>query len=472
MNATDKMAEFVSSTRYEELPDELAREMKRVILDSIGCALLGNATGIRKISVALAEKLGGPGESSIIGTNSKVSCANAAFANGELINSLDFDARSQMGGHDVPTVISSILSLAEKVGASGSDLILAVALGLEISGRIQSGMGDIIAVDPEEGKIPWPEVVGHSAATLGAAAGAGKILGLDKERLANAIAVAGYICPPNTARKFFDTTPVRMSKYGLHGWGAQGGVTASLLAEMGYEGDTDLFEGDHGFWRYIGKNRGEWSTERTLEGIGIKWLTNINYKQYPCGYCIAGALDKFIQIIEKNDLQPEDITSVKAQPHPLVQFNFRTGNKLTSQDDYMANGLYLMACAVHRINTSRWHDQDVKQDPKIKKFMEELDYTVVVDEKDFVRSKSEDPRNYQSRIEVVAKGKTFREEAPHPKGGWFSEELRNTDEELVKKFFDNASKIISPDKARSAAQKILDLEKMEKISDMMNMVTL
>jgi len=59
------------------------------------------------------------------------------------------------------------------------------------------------------------------------------------------------------------------------------GVTAALLAEMGYTGDTDLFEGDYGFWRYTGEQP---KTEAALADLGKNWQAyQMLYKQYPGG---------------------------------------------------------------------------------------------------------------------------------------------------------------------------------------------
>lgn len=286
---TGKFANFVNAIQFNDLPEYVVHEMKRVILDSIGCAILGRSTDRGKIAADLARKLGGPGESTIIGINDKVSCTNAAFANGESMNALDFDAISHVGRHDVPTVVSGILALAESVGASGKDLISSAAIAFEISGRIKLAAGSFSTTGSRNDKIPWPEVSAVAeGASLGVAAGGGKILSLNREKVANAIGIAGYICLPSTMRKFMETTPVRMVKYGPAGWGAQAGVTATLLAERGYTGDTDLFDGEYGFWRYMGKSKGEWNTEmvpKSLESLGTQWFAHqICYKQYPCGY--------------------------------------------------------------------------------------------------------------------------------------------------------------------------------------------
>lgn len=183
-------------------------------------------------------------------------------------------------------------------------------------------------------------------------------------------------------------------------------------------------------------------------------------------------LDKFIQIMEENELRPEDIERVEAQPHPMVQFKFAQANTLRTPDDYGFSAPYLFACAAHKINPARWHDSYVRQDPDIRQYMQWLKprLTVTIDEKDFGLAKLVDPRTFQTRIEVVAKGKSFRLKSPHPKGGWYTEELRNLDEELVKKFTENAQRTLPWDKANKAAQTLLQLEKLENVAHVMDMV--
>lgn len=182
---------------------------------------------------------------------------------------------------------------------------------------------------------------------------------------------------------------------------------------------------------------------------------------------MAGVLDKFIQIIEENDIQPEDVKSITYQAHPVCQFPFETGNKLTTEEDYCFHGGYLLACAANRINPTHWHEPEVKEDPRVKKFMENTEFHLVVDEKDFIMAKRENPNAYQTRIEVSAKGKTFKMKAVHPKGGWFSEEYRNTDEELIKKFIDNVRKVMPPDKARKTADAMFEIQKVKDITEVL-----
>jgi len=281
---TKQLSSFTTELQFRDLPKGVVHETKRVLLDSIGCAIGGLSMERGKLARDLATRLGGVTESTILGTSKKVSCDNAAFANGEQINALDYDAMS--GGHVTPYVLPAPLAVAESVEAPGKDLILAIALGHEIGRRVKAGGEQLyttITNGPEKGKIKWPSAYGYSACTIGAAVGAGKIMNLSQSKIANAIGIAGYICPPDTMRKWTDTTPVRMIKYGSAGWGAKAGVTAALLADRGYVGDTNLFEGENGFWRYTGNE--QWWPERVVKDLGKRWFSQeIMYKQYPSGH--------------------------------------------------------------------------------------------------------------------------------------------------------------------------------------------
>jgi len=464
---TEKMANFATQAQFTDLPEKVSHEIKRVVLDSVGCAIVGLSTEKGSIAAKLATKLGGPLESTIIGTKDRVSSANAAFANGETMNALDFDAGSQ-GGHDTPSLIGGALAIAESCGASGKDLILAIALSLETTARLSGANVE----RPERGKGQWSPLLGNSVWALAMAVSAGKILNLSQQKMANAIGIAGCICPPNISRKSMDTVPFNMTKYGPSGAVAQTGIISALLAEMGYTGDTDLFNGEYGFWSYTGlEPRGE----EVLSDLGVEWYSSrIDYKQYPCGSVLQGVLDKFTKIIEENDFQPDDIEQVRTIPHPVLpnRAGWR-GNTLRTPDDYCFHGPYLLACAAHRINPAHWHDPEVKHDPKILDFIKRT--SPAVDEKDFGLANPEDPRYSQMTKEptytlVVAKGKTFKEMTPYQKGRWTPDEFRATDQELVNKFIDNASRILHPDRAKEAAQTILELEKVKNVAHLIEMV--
>ena len=119
----------------EGLPAEVVHEAKRSLLDALGCGIAGLATDKGRIAAVTAKRLAGPGESSILGLGDRVSCANAALADGELINGLDYDAIP----HIQPFVILPALAIAESIGATGKELIVSTAIAQEVAEKTQHG---------------------------------------------------------------------------------------------------------------------------------------------------------------------------------------------------------------------------------------------------------------------------------------------------------------------------------------------
>ena len=112
---------------------------------------------------------------------------------------------------------------------------------------------------------------------------------------------------------------------------------------MGYTGDTNLFEGEFGFWRFTGQDT--WRTEEMPPELGKKWLGHhLKYKLYPCGGVLSGVLDRFIEIVKENDFSPQEIEEIVAQPLAIVQNRLWQENKLETTDDYAFDLLYLLAC--------------------------------------------------------------------------------------------------------------------------------
>lgn len=178
MSLIDDLAGFLTRTRFDDLPQEVMHESKRLLLDSIGCALGGLITEKGKIAVELAKKQKAR-EATILGVRGKVSTFGAAFANGELMNAMDYDALTAPPGHVSPYVIPPTLALAEGAGAPGQTVILSIALGHEISARLGCALGyyrDIV-----QGKTVFPPIMGMSCNAFGASAAAGKVLALDQE---------------------------------------------------------------------------------------------------------------------------------------------------------------------------------------------------------------------------------------------------------------------------------------------------
>ena len=403
-----ELARFVIEIKFEDLPAPVVHEAKRTLLDSIGCALASITTDKGKMSIALARRLGGPAESSIIGAGGKVSCCNAALANGELINAMDYDALfSPIGGHISPNVIPAPMAIAESIDASGRDFVLATVLAHEITIRLSpalSPLAQFVQEEPGKMSIRWTPSYGFPRCNFGVVAGVGRLLKLDQNKMSHALGIAGHLSAVPTETKFSHSMPTAMTKYGAPGWQSTGGIIAALLAQMGYIGDVTVFDTEYGFWRFSGSEK--WEPDRVMEGIGDKWhLLEQQYKPYPCCRLFHTALDCFIRIIDGNRLMPEDIERVKAFGHPFGELAACANNEIANHIDAQFSVAYAFAVAAHRVRVGvAWQDFDTMRNPKILGFMKKVSFQT---HPLYNKERLKEPLMQMGRVEVVAKGKTF-----------------------------------------------------------------
>ena len=119
------------------------------------------------------------------------------------------------------------------------------------------------------------------------------------------------------------------------------------------------------------------------------------------------SLDCVISTIEKNNLMPEDIESVNVFCHPETELPVWRSNELATHVDSQFNTPYVIAAAAHRVRLEDWQDWDTIRNPKIVEFMKKVNCQVHPQLFEIGRK---DPRNFVGMVEVVAKGKTFKEE--------------------------------------------------------------
>jgi 2-methylcitrate dehydratase PrpD len=464
----EALGKFVIDTEWKDLPESVAHETKRLLLDSIGCAFTGISVDPGKMIITLARRLGGPPESSIIGVGDKVSVSAAVLANGQLINATDFDAFAG-GGHGPGYIIPGPLAMAEFTGAAGKDLILATALAVEIAERVKNAVRPF---DQKTYTLDWNFMIrgreGYANCNFGAAAGVGKLLHLDQKKMMHAMSIAGHACEVLTWTHVSLQDRGHPLKYGIPGWQGTGAVMAVLLAEMGYVGDLDVFNAEHGYWKFVGY--GAWKPENITEDLGKKWSFDagkVTYKPHICCRIYQAAMDAFYDIIEKNNLAADDIKSVKMirpiGPDWTALFkNTQIGNIVDAQFSIPYN----ISCAAHRVKPGvEWQDIDTMRDPKILEFMKKVSIT---------GPDSLTSHVGMQRVEVEAKGKTFAEERTIARGGLISStgNIQLTDEELEKKFRHNAVRILSEGQIDRAVDALWNLEKLKSVKELMDQITL
>jgi 2-methylcitrate dehydratase PrpD len=327
MGVTDTLVDYVTRTKFNDLPNEVVSMAKMRILDSLGCALGGYKTKIGSTVIAgfgVTNRI--DGESTVIGHGGKSLCRDAAYVNATLINALDYDDVTSHG-HPASSILGGALAVAEKVGASGKGLLTSFVVGYEVDMRV----GNSMRPSEERWKKVWG-VGSHQA--FGPASAVSKLLGLNRIQTLNAFGVAGTGSPIPSAQKFgYDNRPCTFVKDAV-GWAASAGTTGALLAHAGFLGCRDFLDGDMGFWIMAGPDRCDFN--KMTAGLGREYeIMKSGFKPYSACRFTHATLDAVGSLIKRHNLKAEDVKEVLVRsiwditelfvdykPHEIVDAQF------------------------------------------------------------------------------------------------------------------------------------------------------
>ena len=270
---THALAEFAAAVRFDDLPPKVVDTLKLTILDALGCAIAATTLGDGcRETVAVMQRLGGPPESTIIGSATKVSAPNAAFANGALVHALNYDPISAEIGHVGVVCLAAPLAMAEAIGGlSGAEFLAASAVACEVSARITAAIA-------RAGRRPGEKFLsGQVLSYFGAAAGAGRVLGLDAMQMRSAFGLA-LMQVAGSRQVVLSGDPPAKAIYGA--FPNQAGVLAALLSRQGLGADCDIVGEPAGLYPMI--YGGEWDAGTLTEGLGVKFLLQqAEFKPWP-----------------------------------------------------------------------------------------------------------------------------------------------------------------------------------------------
>lgn len=470
MSATiiENLGKFTAGNQFEQLPAEVVNESKRILLDSIGCALGSINDPKGKIGIDYGRLLGGAsGPATIIGTSDRTSVFGAAFANGELISALDFDAILPPG-HVSPYVLPGAMAIAEAQGVSGKEMLNVTAISHEMSFRL--GKATDYLRDVKDGKVTPPKVYGYSSTVFGATAAIVRLKGLSAERTAHALGIAGSIAPVNSHRAWTQHVPSATIKYLMAGVLAQTALTAAHMGEMGHRGDLQtLDDPEFGFPRFIGTTR--WEPDCILAGIGEDWRFTAEsaFKPYPHCRILHPLLDCMIAMLEKNDIKPAEIDGIHALVEGFVMQPIWLNNRIEHTQDGQFSIAHGLSLGAHRFPIGKaWQDPKAVYDPSVLALMSKVSFAI---HPDYERALKEHPSSRPSRIEVKARGQTFVAEASFPKGVPSPDpSTYMTTEELVTKFRGNAEGVLTTVATDQVLEVLLDLEHVKDFSSVMRLL--
>ncbi len=301
MGLTDKVAKFITTITYEDFPPKAVFAARHGIIDCVACALAGSREGLVDILVGFAQDTGSGYAATIIGKGVKTSAPMAALVNGAMGHALDYDDITRfLKGHPSVVCLPPALAVGEEVGASGRDVLLAYMIAFEVGCAIGSGMSVDYADD-----LGWHPT--GPLGTLGAAAAAARLLGLNQEQTVMAISLAASNA--SGLRENFGT----MTKPFHAGNASRGGVTAAMLAKRGYTASTTGLEGRFGFMHAFSGGRGE-DVNKPLERLGKQFFLEqpgVEIKKYPCCGSTHNPLDAYFLLRKEQPVDYREVESVE-----------------------------------------------------------------------------------------------------------------------------------------------------------------
>jgi 2-methylcitrate dehydratase len=302
-----QLAEYACSLNFEDLSKDVVHEVKRRVIDSIACALGAWNEEPCAIARSVASEFSARNGSTIIGTAHKAPPDWAAFATGCCIRYFDYNDTylSKEPAHPSDN-IAAALAVGESLGASGRELITAIALAYEVQCRLC----DAASIRARG----WDHPTYGAFSTALAAA---KLMKLDPEKTRQAINIAGVNC-----------AAFRQARVGeLSHWkgvafanAARHGVYAALLARAGMTGPAPIFEGQMGFEKELGISLGNVARvfDKKQEAMPDKgpasMILKTSIKYWPAEYHSQSAIEAAL-FLRKEIGDPTKIQSVRIESH-------------------------------------------------------------------------------------------------------------------------------------------------------------
>ncbi len=452
MYITERFAEFINDITYEDLPQEIVALTKERILDSIGAILAGAGNWeYREKFLNVCDQMGTGDVSAFTTGDRKYPLARAVMIDATFGHAVELDdGHKYAGAHAGTAVVPVALTIARVLGLSGKDVIPAVVAGYDIVYRVAAAMAPH---QIDKGFHPT-----SNDDTLGAAATAGKLMGLTKEELANALGLAGLY-----ASGLMEATVTgQLSKCVMVGNSASSAMQAVYMAQNGMEGTVSVFEGKDGFFHAKAESV---DLDELCKGLGSEYRIVDTYsKMYPTCRHAQPAIESVLNLMEEYGFGPEDVDRVWVGTHEVAYT--LTGKIKAPKDSGQAkfSSAYGIAVALYEKGFGVCHlNPEYTEDPKYLSMAER----VTVEQDADVQAVY--PTRRGAKVKVFLKdGRELAAEVYDLKG---SPNNPVGFEEIRGKFVANVKNLMSEENLNALLDMVMHLDEMESVEPLMKILT-
>jgi 2-methylcitrate dehydratase PrpD len=452
---TGRLATWVADVTLDDVPRDVVERAKHLLLDGIGCALIGSQLPWSRVATGAVMDLENKGDVVVIGTGLSTSGPAAAVLNGTFIQGFELDDFHPIAPlHSCSLVIPALLSTAVALpgAASGVDFLLGAITGFEIGPRVGYALHGTQMLD--RGWHSGPVFGTHSAAMA-----SGKMRGLSPAQLEDALGLAGTQSAGLMAAQY-----EAMSKRMHHGFAARNGFYAAGLAAANYTGIKRVFEREYGGFLSVFGEGHDPDASLLTEKLGERWETSIiMVKSYAVMGGLHGAVDAARQLRES--FVPEDISKIDITVGETVYKHgwWQPERPLTAIGAQMNIG-YAVAAALLDGNALPEQFTPARLDADdIWSLIEATD--VHLDE-----SLADAPlaERFRTDLSVTTRdGKTHHVHVQAPHGAPWDPV---TNDELVTKFHALADRVTSRDRANAIERAVVGLENVDDIGKLIDLL--
>jgi len=441
-----KMARFALSLQYEMLPAHVVQITKRLLLDSLGCALA--AVKLKDIQAAYGylEQLGGKKQASFIWYGDKTNLPNAALLNSLLIRAMDYnDVYWKQDPCHPSDIIPAALAPAEYRGVSGKELVTAIVIAYELEMRL------CLTADPGIRERGWH----HASLTqFVSPLVAGRMLGLSEDQMVSAVGIAGS---SHFTLGGVVASHLTNMKNAADPMATEAGVNAAMLAAAGYSGPQEVFEGKEGLFEVLSTVK--WNRDALLDRLGEEFLiTQCGFKAFPTEALTHQPITATMEVMQENKLTPGEVKEV------LVETTKRGVDILSDEGKYHPKTKetadhslpYCIAVAVAKGNVlPSDFEEKALQDESVLELMPRIKVTANPEIDSIF------PNVKRAIVTITTKdGRVFRKQEDFAKG---QPERPLSEQELLAKFHANAQGALSKRQRERLVQATLTLDQYKNI---------
>jgi 2-methylcitrate dehydratase PrpD len=441
MGATEQLAQFLVETDYAHLSQATGDRAKELLLDFVRASLGGVTSPLGKIVVERIKGIGARAEASVIGARFRTSTAYAAYTNAVLDHAPELEAVGTKGPN-VSQNIAAILALGEKLKAPGRKVLESIVLAFEIQARVWDGA--IAAASSRGWVLPFNHV--------GAVSAASKILDLDVDTATAAFGIA-------LANASGVSSQENLSHYLQLGVPAFLAVEAAEYAGAGVTAGSEILEAPGGFCdQFAGKGGADFGRmTRDLTGASAILPPGTHLKKYPCCYLAHSSIDAALELLSEQDISYADIETVEVEVNKATQSMMKYSEPTNG---HQARFSFQHVLGVAILDRNVWLPALTDSSVASQRYREARAKVKVIFHPEW-------PPGLDAAFRTpltmrLRNGKVYSKDAASPK--------EPSQQEVIRTYKELAEPILKKDDIDRSIDMILNLQKLEDITDLMNIL--